>query len=96
MGPDMTAYARIGRLEEKLDGQESVLQNISYRLSQIEKALPKPMTAREAYDDALNAIAQIMSEPLTSLSIGNLGSTSAIISDIVGEIKSRRDRKARD
>jgi uncharacterized coiled-coil protein SlyX len=96
MGPDMTAYARIGRLEEKLNGQESVLQNISYRLSQIEKALPKPMTAREAYDDALNAIAQIMSEPLTSLSIGNLGSTSAIISDIVGEIKSRRDRKARD
>jgi uncharacterized coiled-coil protein SlyX len=96
MGPDMTAYARIGRLEEKLNGQETVLQNISYRLSEIERALPKPMTAREAYDDALNAIAQIMSEPLTSLSIVNLGSTSAIISDIVGEIKSRRDRKARD
>jgi hypothetical protein len=96
MGPDMSAYARIGRLEEKLNGQETVLQNISYRLSEIERALPKPMTAREAYDDALNAIAQIMAEPLTSLSIGNLGSTSAIISDIVGEIKRRRDRKARD
>ena len=92
----MTAYARIGRLEEKLNGQESVLQNISYRLSQIEKALPKPMTAREAYDDALNVIAQIMREPLTNITIGKPGGASAIIDDIVGEIKDRRNRNARN
>ena len=96
MGPDITAYTRIGRLEEKLTGQESVLQDISRRLSQIEKALPKPMTAREAYDDALNVIAQIMCEPLTNLTIGKPGNTAAIISDIVREIKDRRDRNARD
>lgn len=89
MGPDMTAYTRIGRLEEKLTQQETVLQNISYRLSQIEKALPKPMTAREAYDDALEAVAHMMHEPMTA-------SQLAIVSDIVAEIKRRRDRNARD
>jgi len=96
MGPDMTAYSRIGRLEEKLNGQESVLQNISYRLSQIEKALPKPMTAREAYDDALKAIASVMAEPLTNIVLGKAFDRTAIIEDIVQEIERRRDRNARD
>ncbi len=96
MGPDMSAYARIGRLEEKLNGQESVLQNISYRLSQIEKALPKPMTAREAYDDALNAVNQIMAEPLTNIVLDRAMDPTAIFEDIVGEIKRRRDRNVRD
>jgi len=48
----------------------------------------------EAYTDALNAVDQIMNEPLTSITIGKPGGCRAIIDDIVGEIKRRRDKNA--
>ena len=84
------------QLNERMHGMQSVLENLSYRLSQIEKALPKPMTAREAYDDALSAITGVLAEPLTQAVLGKPGNQTAIIEDIIGEIKRRRDRNAKD
>ena len=54
----------------------------------------RKMQVWEAYTDALNAVDQIMNEPLTSITIGKPGGCRAIIDDIVGEIKRRRDLNA--
>jgi hypothetical protein len=83
---------QINDLQREIGALHSVVQSMSVRLSRVEESQPKPMTAREAYDDALNAIVQIVNEPLTSVTMDKPFASSAIISDIVGEIKLRRDR----
>ena len=83
---------RINDLEREIGTLHSITQHLSIRLAQLEKKEPKPMTAREAYDDALYAIAKIMAEPLTGLILGKKEGIFATVEDIIGEIKARRDR----
>jgi hypothetical protein len=89
---DIELRKRLNDLAREVYQLHDEMQVLSIALARVEKSQPKPMTAREAYDDALNAIAQIMSEPLTSVTMDKPFASSAIISDMVGEIKLRRDR----
>jgi hypothetical protein len=91
---DIYLSKQINDLQSEIRGLRSVQEHLFERLARVEESLPKPMTAREAYDDALSAIAGVLAEPLTQVILGKPGSQTAIIDDIVGEIKRRRDRNA--
>lgn len=88
---------RITQLKDKMDVNEQIIQNLSYRLMMLEKREDRD-DMRSAYDDAIRIIEKIKHDPFAprfTIAPDAAKWVHATIDDIIATLIARRNEKCR-